>query len=85
MKATAIAAVKSGVAAARSEVKPAGSVTVANEMSMNGTAENKAPTMRKLVSRPRAAAGVLRPATSSSTLAPSRSPDLRRPGRADLG
>ena len=84
MKATAIAAVKSGVAAARSEVKPAGSVTVANEMSMNGTAENKAPTMRKLAAgrERRLACSVRRPAADAGA---EQEPDLRRPCRADLG
>ena len=52
MNPTAIAAVNSGVAAFRSAVNPAGSVTVAMAIRVNGTAENRAPTTRKLVIRP---------------------------------
>ena len=43
MNPTAIAAVNSGVAAFRSAVNPAGSVTVATAISVTGTAENRAP------------------------------------------
>ena len=68
--ATAMAAVKSGVAAFRSEVKPAGSVTSAIAMRVNGTAENKAPTTRNVVRRPRAIRSVDGPATRSRTAAP---------------
>ena len=44
--ATPMSAVNSGVAALSSEVKPAGRVTVAIAMSVNGTAENVAPVTR---------------------------------------
>jgi hypothetical protein len=71
--AIAMAAVNNGVAAFRSEVKPAGSVTVANEISVNGTAENRAPTTRKLRTRPRAATSVRRPKNARRTAAPMRS------------
>ena len=73
MKPTATAAVNSGVAAFKSAVKPVGKVTVANEISVNGTAENRAPTIRKLLTRPRAAASVRRPANTMRTVAPIRS------------
>ena len=51
-------------------MKPAGSVTVAMAMSVNGTAENSAPTMRKVVIRPRATRRVAGPANTSRTAAP---------------
>ncbi len=70
MNPTAIAAVNSGVAALRRAVKPAGSVTVAMAMSVNGTAENSAPTMRKVVIRPRATRRVAGPPNTSRTAAP---------------
>jgi hypothetical protein len=70
MKPTAISAVNSGVAAFRSAVKPAGSVRVANEISVNGTAENSAPTRKNVATRPRATPRVWRPATTRSTAAP---------------
>jgi hypothetical protein len=43
MNATAMAAVNSGVAALSSEVKPACSVSVANEISVNGHRPRTAP------------------------------------------
>lgn len=70
MNATPIAAVNSGVAALRSAAKPAGRVTVANAINVNGTAENIAPTIRNPVKRPRTAANVSRPATATSKSAP---------------
>ena len=70
MNPTAIAAVNSGVAALRSAVNPAGSVTVAMAIKVNGTAENRAPTTRKVVTRPRATRQRRGPATTSRTPAP---------------
>ena len=70
MNATAIAAVNNGVAAFSRAVNPAGSVSVAIEIRVKGTAENSAPTMTKLVKRPRATRSVAGPATTSRIPAP---------------
>ena len=84
MNPTAIAAVNSGVAAFRSEVNPAGSVTVATAIKVNGTAENRAPATRKLVIRPRATRSVRSPGNEDEGRGPDRETRLRRPRRPDL-
>ena len=73
MNATAITAVNNGVAAFSNAVNPAGSVTDAIAMSVPGTAENRAPTMRNVVRRPRAIRSIAGPATASRTIAPTAS------------
>ena len=73
MNATAMTAVNNGVAAFSNAVNPAGSVTVATAISVPGTAENRAPTIRKVVTRPRTIRSIAGPATASRTTAPTAS------------
>jgi hypothetical protein len=62
--------VKSGVEAFRTAANPVGSVSVAMAMSVNGIAENAAPTTANVLRSRRAMAHVRRPAISRRMNAP---------------